>query len=482
MKFCYSHSNGASVTRKEALTILEVAETATREEIQRAYRTLARVWHPDRFPNDPELQRKAQDKLKQINAAYEILKSAAFAAGQATTSQPAPKQQPTPPPSPEPVPSQTPNPKSPQTATATKYGRFLKTSCSFAVGLLLFVGLVFIVVNEINQRQRGPQNKLIEPLKAVDKNFASPANEYTSPSSGMKFALIPAGEFRMGSSPADVQALRAPLYFQEEFKDEQPQHPVRITQPFYMGVYEVTQGEFQKMLGRNPSCFSKNGECKSKVSGLDTDRFPVEDVTWFDAIEFCNRLSEADGRTPYYGLTSLERDGLQSINKANVTIVGGKGYRLPTEAEWEYSCRANTTTPFHFGSVLNRDIANIDGTCLVVVSKPNEPIILKRTTTDSDRTTTVDDPKYLKNAFGLAQMHGNVCEWCEDVFDGNVYASRSGVTTNPLVANGSERRVLRGGHWSDDSSRARSAYRLDIYPGNHHSFSIGFRVVCWPSP
>ena len=90
--------NGASVTLKEALTILEVAATATPEEIQRAYRGLARVWHPDRFPNDPELQRKAQDKLKQINAAYETLKSAAFAGGQAATPPPASKPQPAPPP------------------------------------------------------------------------------------------------------------------------------------------------------------------------------------------------------------------------------------------------------------------------------------------------------------------------------------------------------------------------------------------------
>ncbi len=312
----------------------------------------------------------------------------------------------------------------------------------------------------------------------VLRKFGGGSNEYTSQSTGMKFALIPAGEFKMGSSTADVRAaLQADSTLKEEdesFKSEQPQHPVRITKPFYMGVYEVTQGEFQKVLGRNTSQFSPTGKGSNQVSGLNTTRFPVEYVTWFDAVEFCNKLSAADGRTPYYRLTSVDRRTDQSVKKASATVAGGSGYRLPTEAEWEYACRATTTTPFHFGSVLNGEKANVDG---------NSPFGTKTKGAYLERTTAVDDPKYLKNAFGLAQMHGNVYEWCEDVYDESAYAGRSQTTPtlNPLVTSGSEDRVLRGGTWLLISRVARSASRNSIFSDGRDD-GLGFRVVCSSSP
>ena len=254
------------------------------------------------------------------------------------------------------------------------------------------------------------------------------AKEYTSKSTGMKLALIPAGTFTMGSPAGET--LRS--------DDEGPTHSVRISQPFYIGVYEVTQGEFQKVLGRNMSWFSKSGKGSSEVAGKDTTQFPAERVTWYNAIEFCNKLSQADGLTPYYTLTGISRNDDQSIKSASVAVAQGNGYRLPTEAEWEYACRANTTTPFNFGSVLNGDKANVDG---------NSPY---GTTTKGkylERTTTVGS--YPKNAFGWFDMHGNVYEWCEDVYDMKAYASRSGTTIDPKVTSGSENRVLRGGSWAD---------------------------------
>ena len=190
-------------------------------------------------------------------------------------------------------------------------------------------------------------------------------------------------------------------------------------------------------MGTNPSRFSTTGTSSSKVSGMNTSKFPVETVSWADAVAFCRKLSEKDGVT----------------------------YRLPTEAEWEYAARAGTTTPFHFGTVLNGDKANVDG---------NYPY---GTTTKGpylQRTTTVGS--YAKNAFGLFDLHGNVWEWCQDVYDANAYASRSGTTTDPKVTSGSEYRVLRGGSWIDVAEFSRAACRLWGAPGVRN-LSFGFRVV-----
>ena len=270
----------------------------------------------------------------------------------------------------------------------------------------------------------------------------------TSKSTGMKLTLIPAGTFTMGSPATEAERLT----------NEGPQHSVKISQAFYMGVYEVTQGEYESVTGTNPSSFST-------VSGQNTSKFPVEGVSWFDAIEFCNKLSVKDSLTPYYSLTNATR-GSGSIQSATVSPTSGNGYRLPTEAEWEYAARANTTTPFHFGGTLNGDKANVDG---------NYPY---GTTTKGkylERTATAGS--YAKNDFGLFDMHGNVWEWCEDVYDEKVYGGRSGTTSDPKVTRGSEYRVLRGGSWYNDSKVARSAYRDGSTPGNRYDFKFGFRVV-----
>ena len=120
--------------------------------------------------------------------------------------------------------------------------------------------------------------------------------------------------------------------------DDEEQHEVEITRPFYMGMYTVTQAEYEEVMGQNPSYFSATGDGKDKVAGMDTRQFPVEMVTWNDAVEFCRKLSQ-----------------LPAEQQA------GRVYRLPTEAEWEYSCRAGTTTPFHFGNSLSSNQANTDG-------------------------------------------------------------------------------------------------------------------------
>jgi hypothetical protein len=143
----------------------------------------------------------------------------------------------------------------------------------------------------------------------------------------MKLVLIPKGTFKMGS-PEDAKG---------RYPDEQ-QHEVEISKPFYLGTYTVTQKQYRTVMKTNPSCFSKDGGGKDKVKGLDTDDFPVETVSWGEADKFCKKLS-----------------ALPAEKKAK------RSYRLPSEAEWEYACRAGTTTPFHFGKSLSSRQANCNG-------------------------------------------------------------------------------------------------------------------------
>lgn len=242
---------------------------------------------------------------------------------------------------------------------------------------------------------------------------------------GMRLALIPPGEFMMGSPETE-----------EDRSDDETLHRVRITEPYYVGIYEVTQAEWESLMGNQPSYFSRNGGGSSSVSGQDTSRFPVETISWDDATEFCRRLSAREGKT----------------------------YRLPTEAEWEYACRAGTTTPFHFGSILNGEQANVDG---------NGPYGTSEKGPYLQRTTRVGS--YRANAFGLYDMSGNVWEWCQDYYNDSFY--RQSPIDNPLNSSGEGYRVLRGGSWYNYARNCRSAYRnwyTPTYRGNYR----GVRVVC----
>ena len=282
-----------------------------------------------------------------------------------------------------------------------------------------------------------------------------------SQSNGMKLTLIPAGTFMMGS----------PVTESERYEREGPQHSVRISRPYYMGVSEVTQSQYEQVMGATPSWFSKNGMGRRQVSDQDTSQFPVEGVSWFDAVEFCNQLSTKDGLASYYTLTNVQRES-GSIKSATVSDVsraasapGRGGYRLPTEAEWEYACRADTTTTFHFGNILNGDKANVPG---------NSPYGTTTKGKTLGRTTTVG--AYGSNQFGLFDMHGNVWEWCDDVFEERAYSKRSGTTLDPRVMSGSANRVWRGGSWGDVAGFARAAVRNWVTP-DCRSYGIGFRVV-----
>jgi formylglycine-generating enzyme required for sulfatase activity/outer membrane protein assembly factor BamB len=254
-----------------------------------------------------------------------------------------------------------------------------------------------------------------------------------SNSLGMKLALIPAGEFLMGSPDTDPAASA----------DEKPQHRVRISRPFYLGVTEVTQAQYQKVMGSNPSFFAPTGPGKDRVVGLNTAQFPVEQVRWHDAQAFCRRLT-----------------ALPAEKRA------GRTYRLPTEAEWEYACRAGTTTPFHFGAALSSRLANFNGNFPSRGASPG-PFLAR----------TAEVGSYRPNAFGLYDMHGNVWEWCSDWFDKDYY--RHSPRDDPAGPSSGSVRVIRGGEWYGDARDCRSAFRYADLPEGRF-YVLGFRVVMTP--
>jgi formylglycine-generating enzyme required for sulfatase activity len=298
-------------------------------------------------------------------------------------------------------------------------------------------GLVKHLQAEVRLRAKednGPRARQVPKLvgEAADYSLLGEAHGGADliNSVGMRFKLVPKGTFEMGS-PATEQG-RDP--------EEDPQHPVEITRPFYLGVYEVTQEEYEKVTGSNPSYFSAKGAGAPLVKGMDTRQFPVERVSWAEAVDFCKRLSE---------LPTEKRLG--------------RSYRLPTEAEWEHACRAGTKAPFHYGAALNSRQANHSGLS-PYGGAPNGPNLQRPAPVGS----------YRPNAWGLYDMHGNVKEWCSDWYDGTYY-NRS-PRHDPTGGAGTTRTV-RGGAWDSDGRKCRSAYRSGNDP-TAKSNRIGFRVVC----
>ena len=331
--------------------------------------------------------------------------------------------------------------RSGQAGNAIRYGWLV----GGVVALLSVVMLVgWLVMRNLPRPGQGQRPSGVPPTN--DLVDWKPPREIIN-SIGMKLVLIPAGKFKMGS-PMDEKE-RDPVD-----KGSEEQHEVEITKAFYLGVCEVTQGQFKKVMGYNPSFFSKDGKGKEgvdygswppgggkdKVKDLQsTDDLPVENVSRAEAQTFLKKLSE-------------QEEEQEKRRK----------YRLPTEAEWEYACRAGTSTPFSSGTTLAISQANFG--------------VLGGDKGALGRTSKVGS--YKPNAFGLFDMHCNVWEWCQDWYDKDYYA-RSPRKDPPGAGKGSYR-VLRGGAWDSQGGWCRSAIRFRITPDGWY-ISMGFRAALVPS-
>ena len=269
---------------------------------------------------------------------------------------------------------------------------------------LFFAMLVALLLIGCGEEVQSPSTDSRES----EKPFVTQGEPFTVPDLNLEMLWVKPGTFEMGSSSGT---------------SDETSHTVTLTEGFWLGKHEVTQSQWEKVMGRrNPSYF-KGG-----------DR-PVERVSWTEVTAFCDKLTASErtaGRLP-----------------------AGMTYQLPTEAQWEYACRAGTKTAFSFGDSLTSEQANISG----------------------GSGETVDVGKYPGNSWGFHDMHGNVFEWCADWYG----AYPTGAVSDPVGPAGGSDRVLRGGSWRLTAYSARSAIRRGRVPAGRDGLFLGFRLSLRPA-
>jgi formylglycine-generating enzyme required for sulfatase activity len=275
-------------------------------------------------------------------------------------------------------------------------------------------------------------------------------DEITS-AKGIVLIKIPAGTFTMGSPATEAG----------RFANE-TQHSVTLTKSFYIGKYLVTQEQYQAVMGSKPSWSKIAVTGESGTPG----KLPVEQVSWYDALVFCNKLSVMEGLSPAYSISGSTDPAVwgnvpTTDNDAKwdaaVIVANSTGYRLPTEAQWEYACRAGKAAAFNDGNNDYRDRAKVEAVGWFDSNSGN------RTHQVGLKTA---------NAWGLYDMHGNVWEWCWDWYKADITTD----TTDPLGASSGGDRVGRGGLWGASARYARSAWRSRVSP-SCRNIDLGFRLV-----
>jgi formylglycine-generating enzyme required for sulfatase activity len=277
----------------------------------------------------------------------------------------------------------------------------------------------------------------------TNKNNVPKLGDIFVSSSGIELAWIPGGTFTMGSPETEKVSMGI----------ERPQHQVTLDS-FYIGKYEVTQAQYETVMGTNPGYFTTDAD-----TGETQNKRPIETVSWYDALVFCNKLSISEDLTPAYsidGKTNPDEWGAaptddDEVWNAVIITANSNGYRLPTEAQWEYACRAGTTTAYNTGDTISDDTgwygANSNSKTHEVGKKP-------------------------PNAWGLYDMHGNVFEWCWDRW--GYYTSEA--QSNPSGAPSESYRVVRSGGWHNTAGVIHSAC-LDYGSPRSRNYSLGFRLV-----
>ncbi len=290
-----------------------------------------------------------------------------------------------------------------------------------------------VTIERIEKQSDGQNPKVVTTSNQRSAEYQTVALEGLGNALPLQMILIPEGTFMMGSPKGEL----------DSFDDEKPQHKVTVPK-FFMSRYPITQAQWKVVAKMG----KVERDLKDDPSHFKGDNLPVESVSWYDSVEFCARLSKHT-----------------------------KGfYRLPSEAEWEYACRAGTTTPFHFGETITTDLANYRGTDWEISGTTYTGFYGSGPRGEYRHQTTPVEHFGLANAFGLSDMHGNVWEWCADHWHDNY----DGAPTDGkawLTANEDTNRVLRGGSWLNSPRYCRSAIRYDFTPDNR-DYVIGLRVVC----
>lgn len=296
----------------------------------------------------------------------------------------------------------------------------------------------------------------IEPNREVQVGVECALPRFFINAAGIQCLFIPNGSFVRGSDLADEQRWTREVFAKygrsARFGDQSPRHQVTLTRDFFIGRYEVTQSQWRYVAGKLPKI---NRDLKPAPSGFAGDSLPVETVSWHDCQEFLLRLNAL-------------KDGFE--------------YGLPTEAEWEYACRAGTTGDFAGNLDAMAWYANNSGNAVIdsyrayYIDAKGDPFVLRDQILIPNGCRTHPVGQKLANAFGLFDMHGNVYEWCQDFYSGSF---TSAPVTDPVASSFSYYRVLHGGGWYSDAHNCRAAERYWLSPDDAYNY-VGLRIVARP--